>query len=639
MASVFLNELANDYLNPSSQGCINPLFTSESSGDGESKTGEETARKKNGATILHIEENGPDATMLLSTTNTSVNKKQTSKATVSVADCLACSGCVTSTDAVLVTSTYDLASLRNSMESSDATRLVCTVSEACVVDMARYFSTPMVDAYKKLEAYCRKELGSDMVVAGSTSGNISLIETHAEFVHRFQASRLSGPGTPQASLNIPIDSKDTGPPPSVAISAEETHYKSSQKPTRHKPGRDLATHVSLPMLVSTCPGWVCYVEKTAPYAIPFLSTVKSPMAISGALIKHVLCSQNGNSGNKVESLPKSIKQPRIFHLGIMPCHDKKLEASRKDLGWNQVMNGSASTVMVQDIDLVITTAELLQLFKESARNSQHYSLEKYWLSLSEAGNQDERQSMFSALSKDGLTLTSPTLSHEASSSGSYADFVFRQTAKELYGIELPATPLPWKSKSARNSDLKELTLYKHGASESESFSCENKADESIPVLNFARAYGFRNIQGILQRMKKRGRRTGFQYHFVEVMACPSGCLNGGGQIRHDTSPSTLPIKSDEGSEIFLMSTQEKQRESPAEVRGRMRQNHFILSQRQFICPYDSDVAQYLYSSSDIFKSPFDEKAHMLFHTRFHAVPKLELSSGAVEGVDPEDTYW
>jgi iron only hydrogenase large subunit-like protein len=43
----------------------------------------------------------------------------------------------------------------------------------------------------------------------------------------------------------------------------------------------------------------------------------------------------------------------------------------------------------------------------------------------------------------------------------------------------------------------------------------------------ALAYGFRNIQNIVQKVK-RGK---CQYHFVEIMACPSGCNNGGGQIR------------------------------------------------------------------------------------------------------------
>ena len=47
------------------------------------------------------------------------------------------------------------------------------------------------------------------------------------------------------------------------------------------------------------------------------------------------------------------------------------------------------------------------------------------------------------------------------------------------------------------------------------------------VLRFAVANGFRNIQNLVQKMKRK-RCT---YHFVEVMACPSGCLNGGAQAR------------------------------------------------------------------------------------------------------------
>ncbi len=44
----------------------------------------------------------------------------------------------------------------------------------------------------------------------------------------------------------------------------------------------------------------------------------------------------------------------------------------------------------------------------------------------------------------------------------------------------------------------------------------------------ARSYGFRNIQNITRQLKSP---KGSAYDFVEVMACPSGCVNGGGQIR------------------------------------------------------------------------------------------------------------
>ena len=38
------------------------------------------------------------------------------------------------------------------------------------------------------------------------------------------------------------------------------------------------------------------------------------------------------------------------------------------------------------------------------------------------------------------------------------------------------------------------------------------------MLQFAAAYGFRNIQNIVQKLKRKK----CPYHYIEVMACPSG---------------------------------------------------------------------------------------------------------------------
>ena len=54
----------------------------------------------------------------------------------------------------------------------------------------------------------------------------------------------------------------------------------------------------------------------------------------------------------------------------------------------------------------------------------------------------------------------------------------------------------------RNQDMREVTVEHNGE----------------VVFKFAIAYGFRNIQNIVQKIK-RGR---LNYHFVEIMACPSG---------------------------------------------------------------------------------------------------------------------
>ncbi len=67
------------------------------------------------------------------------------------------------------------------------------------------------------------------------------------------------------------------------------------------------------------------------------------------------------------------------------------------------------------------------------------------------------------------------------------------------------------SRTLKNADFKVLEYEKDGE----------------VLLRFAVANGFRNIQNLVQKMKRR--RCDFD--FVEVMACPSGCLNGGAQSR------------------------------------------------------------------------------------------------------------
>ena len=638
MASVFLNDLANDYLNPSSQGCINPLFAVDDD-DSESKETKEnvitdsntTSKSK---TVLTFEDDIHNAVTETSV-DQSVVKKKSKKASVSVADCLACSGCVTSTEAVLITNTYSLRRFREAIGDGE-TFLVFTVSEPSVVDITRYFDSvhSLFEVYDKLGAYLSIELNANMVISAAKANYVSLLEQREEFIYRYRKSVTQNNGLLPSQLKAPIASEKLRPDPSVALSAEETRFVKASQVTYHKAGRDnsFEAHSKMPMFVSSCPGWVCYVEKTAPYAIPFLSSVKSPMSISGAILKHVLL-----PNQRIDT-----PQKRIVHIAIMPCHDKKLEASRKDLAWNQVMN-NGDIKLIPDVDLVITTAELLQLMKESATESKESTLNEYFSALSlsqtdDAVDEKERR-LFSACVDDiSSSVAAPTPSHSASQSGAYADFIFREASKEIYGVDLSNDILPWSPKSARNADLKELSLYRNGEPGSYSYSLQ-QTPNSVAVLRFAQAYGFRNIQGILHRMKKSG-SMGFHYDFIEVMACPSGCLNGGGQIRHDTKPATaILLPTDSVSDEHLMTTKEKSRESPSDVRKRMKKNVDILQQRKLLDPKGSMIAKLVYTEYLSSGSAFNEDAKRLFHTRFHSVPPLALSSGIVEGVNPEDTKW
>jgi iron only hydrogenase large subunit-like protein len=198
----------------------------------------------------------------------------------------------------------------------------------------------------------------------------------------------------------------------------------------------------------------------------------------------------------------------------MPCYDKKLEASRKDFH-----NDIYST---RDIDCVITTGELELLMRE-----------KGWdLSVPVEGELEPLPQSNSAIEFPEL------LSHPGTSSGSYLhsiiDMIFLTSSD----------PLDLSVRAVRSTDYEEYTLKKRESGE--------------VVFKGAKCYGFRNLQNVVRRvgketgvqavkgaapgglrarMKKRAEaRNGEEvqengYDYVEVMACPGGCVNGGGQLK------------------------------------------------------------------------------------------------------------
>jgi len=102
-------------------------------------------------------------------------------------------------------------------------------------------------------------------------------------------------------------------------------------------------------------------------------------------------------------------------------------------------------------------------------------------------------------------------------SGGYLEFVYRYAAKELWNIQVDNIVL----KQRTNPDFSEVYL---------------EADGKI-LLRFARANGFRNIQNVVRRLKKNP----CELDFIEVMACPGGCTNGGGQIRPNSNQESKKL--------------------------------------------------------------------------------------------------
>jgi iron-only hydrogenase group A len=96
-----------------------------------------------------------------------------------------------------------------------------------------------------------------------------------------------------------------------------------------------------PLYISACPAWVKYAEQFIPSLIPYLSTVKSPQQITGALIKTLVAGQLG------------VKAEEIFSVSATPCMAMKFEARRDGM----MRKG------ISDVDSVLTVRELARLIR------------------------------------------------------------------------------------------------------------------------------------------------------------------------------------------------------------------------------------------------------------------------------------
>jgi NADH-quinone oxidoreductase subunit G len=98
-----------------------------------------------------------------------------------------------------------------------------------------------------------------------------------------------------------------------------------------------------PMFTSCCPAWVKYVEEKRPHFLKNLSTCKSPMEMFAAVLRDESREKDAADGRET------------FHVAIMPCTAKKMEAAREEFKHDGK----------PDVDLVLTTLEVINMIKES----------------------------------------------------------------------------------------------------------------------------------------------------------------------------------------------------------------------------------------------------------------------------------
>jgi NADP-reducing hydrogenase subunit HndD len=169
----------------------------------------------------------------------------------------------------------------------------------------------------------------------------------------------------------------------------------------------------------------------------------------------------------------NIDPKKIVMVSVMPCTAKKFEIGRPD----------QSAAGVPDVDISITTRELARMIERVGIN---------FLSLPDEKFDDPLGRSTGAAVIFGAT-------------GGVMEAALRTAVETLTGEELPSPDF----KEVRGTKgIKEATYEAAGLN-----------------INVAVASGLANARQLLDDVKS-GKAN---YHFIEIMGCPGGCVNGGGQ--------------------------------------------------------------------------------------------------------------
>lgn len=257
----------------------------------------------------------------------------------------------------------------------------------------------------------------------------------------------------------------------------------------------------LPQFTSCCPSWVEFAETFYPELIPHLSTAKSPISMQGATIKTYFAKKMG------------LAPENIVSVTITPCTAKKAEIRREELNSAGKYLGNEE---IRDNDYVITTRELAQWAKEE--NIDFTVLEDQTF-----------DSLMGESSGAGLIFGNTGGVMEAALRTSYEFLMKEKAPAEFFKLE-PVRGM---------EEVKEamITIGEH-------------------TLNVATIYGTGNVRKFLDHMRENQK----QYHFIEVMTCPGGCISGGGQPKH-RKPQMAGIRQARIEQIYAQDSSMKLRTS------------------------------------------------------------------------------
>ncbi|SPO25762.1 related to NAR1 - similarity to human nuclear prelamin A recognition factor [Ustilago trichophora] len=618
----------NDYLGPS-QACIKPVEGADAPSDEPNGAPEPIDPAASASTQIAIDHDGSyyeSAAPSLSSTTASASAtkpRQRTKletAEISLNDCLACSGCVTSAESVLITMQSQEELRRAVTEINESTTrklLVASISTQSLASLsAKYTFQHQQQQQQLLQSTATSSSDSNSPSGSSASPSALPLRVLLHRISYFLKTVFQFDHVYDTTFSRHI-----------ALKEHEREFfqrrANSHKRAKHNDAADTlgnsqpSDEPTLPMLASACPGWICYAEKTHGELLPYVSTTKSPQQVAGVIAKRFLPERLGLLSGSDSADTASIK-PIIYHVTVMPCYDKKLEASRPDF-YDDITN-------TKEVDCVLTTGELDKLMLD----------EGFDICSPVPGEQEAMQQSVADLSLEqafsGSTINANAnavsilphfpqlLDQPGSSSGGYLFNLMRAVWLDWISQHWDQFPESIRERGVlpkldvrviRTADFTEYVL--RAPIQFGSSGNADTAPSSSILFRGAQCYGFRNLQNLVRKLQKqtgarntrgaaarlvdadgnavgaggrnraaaararaRGRggmvrrgRGGAAavagsaavtsssplnpdadaasvpissaqeeeergYDYVEVMACPSGCVNGGGQIRPPT---------------------------------------------------------------------------------------------------------
>lgn len=248
--------------------------------------------------------------------------------------------------------------------------------------------------------------------------------------------------------------------------------------------------VALPMFTSCSPGWIKYIEHIYPEFLDNLSTCKSPQQMFGPLAKTYYAEK------------MNVDPANMVVVSIMPCTAKKYEAERPEM-WSSGY---------QDVDYVLTTRELGRMVHQAGIEFNKLESDNY----------------------DSILGESTGAAAIFGSTGGVMEAALRTAYEVVSGKEVPFKNLNIEPVRGMQG-IKEASIKITGTKQEWSFL------ENVE-LKIAIAHGLSNAKKLVEKIKDGSAN----YHFIEIMACPGGCIGGGGQ----PLPTNMETREKRASAIY-----------------------------------------------------------------------------------------